>query len=69
MMLSRSTRVVGLDMNLGQVVGRRRSRGVFQMRSSRDSHQDWEKSDKGRGLHIGDTGSWSVEFELSMRLI
>ena len=61
--------MVRLDMDFGKVSGRCRSRGVLQMRSSGNSHQDWEKSDKGRGLHIGDTGSWSVEFELSMRLI
>jgi len=45
MMLSGSTRVVRLDMDLGKVIGRCRSRGVLQMRSSRDSHQDWKKSD------------------------
>lgn len=56
-------------MDLDKVTGRCRSRGVFQIGSSRDSHQDWEKSDQGRQLHVGDTGSWSVEFELSLRLI
>lgn len=61
--------MVGLDMDLDKVTGRCRSRGVFQIGSSRDSHQDWEKSDQGRQLHVGDTGSWSVEFELSLRLI
>jgi len=44
-MLSRSSRVMRVEMNLSKVVGRCRSRGVFQVRSSRDGHQDWEKSE------------------------
>jgi len=44
-MLSRSSRVVRVEMNFSKVIVRSRSRGVFQVRSSRDSHQDWEKSE------------------------
>jgi hypothetical protein len=46
MMLSRPSGVVGLGMHLYEMPGRCRSRGVLQMRSSRDSsRQDWEKSE------------------------
>lgn len=46
MMLSRSAGVVRLGVYLDKVIGRCGSRGVLQMRSSRDcSRQDWEESE------------------------
>lgn len=41
MMLSRSSGVMRLGMNLNKVVGRCRSRSVLQVGSSRNSRQDW----------------------------
>jgi hypothetical protein len=44
-MLSRSSGMVRVEINFSKVIGRSRSRGVFQVRSGRNSHQDWEKSE------------------------
>jgi hypothetical protein len=37
-MLSRPSGVVRVEMDFSKVIGRCRSRGVFQVRSSRNSH-------------------------------